>query len=491
MSARASAVLLACISVALAVGAVARSAAGHAPSFAAPNRYATGGGPVTVNASDLNGDGRLDLVSANFRASSLSVLLNDGDGFAHHRDYATGPQPLTVEHVIDLNGDGALDLVTTAWPDWPLGVPDEISVLLNAGGGAFPAHVEYPAQDGLSLVVDLNGDERPDLVTCAETRISVRFNQGDGTFAAGTSYPSTSCASAASDVNGDGSLDLLGGGDGRILVFLNRGDGTFQAAHEYRTRTDGGLEAVGDLNSDGRQDAVTLSQGDYTVSVLLNSGDGGFDARSDYRTSKVWYLIPDGIAIDDLNHDGAPDLVFGSFNLADDSSGLAGIGAVFVLLNEGDGTFAAARSYKTSTSDWPPSLADLNGDGAPDLLYGDKLLLNRGDGRFAAPLEFGQMRTISDFNGDGRLDFAWAGWPRNTVAVRLNTPGLCNVQLVLGFTVSAARRKLARVNCRAAKVRRRYSAAKRGRVISQKPAAGAVRPGGTKVVLVVSLGRKR
>src|SRR5207244_13515545 len=57
MRARASAVLLACIGVALVLGAAARSAAGHAPSFEAAKSDAIGGGPNFVAVTDLNGDG--------------------------------------------------------------------------------------------------------------------------------------------------------------------------------------------------------------------------------------------------------------------------------------------------------------------------------------------------------------------------------------------------------------------------------------------------
>ncbi len=73
----------------------------------------------------------------------------------------------------------------------------------------------------------------------------------------------------------------------------------------------------------------------------------------------------------------------------------------------------------------------------------------------------------------------------------LNTPGLCTVQNVKGKTLLAAKRTIARANCRVGKIRRAYSDFKRGRVISQKPRPGTVLPGGGKVNLVVSRGRKR
>ena len=79
----------------------------------------------------------------------------------------------------------------------------------------------------------------------------------------------------------------------------------------------------------------------------------------------------------------------------------------------------------------------------------------------------------------------------DSVSVLLNKPGLCTVQNVWRKTLRAAKRTIARANCRVRKIRRAYSKTiMRGRVISQKPTFGTVLPGGGKVNLVVSLGRK-
>jgi beta-lactam-binding protein with PASTA domain len=79
--------------------------------------------------------------------------------------------------------------------------------------------------------------------------------------------------------------------------------------------------------------------------------------------------------------------------------------------------------------------------------------------------------------------------------VLLNKPGRCTVQYVEGKTLPVAKRTLARANCRVGKIRRGYGMTRgrwiqKGRVISQGPTFGAVLPGGSKVDLVVSRGRK-
>jgi hypothetical protein len=104
----------------------------------------------------------------------------------------------------------------------------------------------------------------------------------------------------------------------------------------------------------------------------------------------------------------------------------------------------------------------------------------------------GEWAAIGDLNGDGEVDLATSNDLPNTVSVLINTPGLCNMQDVRRMTLPAATRMLSRVNCSVGDAGSDYSESfKRGLVMWQKPAAGAVRPSGDKVKLVVSLGRKQ
>src|SRR5207249_3080822 len=100
-----------------------------------------------------------------------------------------------------------------------------------------------------------------------------------------------------------------------------------------------------------------------------------------------------------------------------------------------------------------------------------------------------------DLNGDRRLDLAVpminSRNNSSSLSLLMNTPGLCNVQNVVGLTLPAAKRTLARINCRVGKVGHAYSKrVKRGRVISQKPWFGAVLPRGSMVNLLISRGHK-
>lgn len=90
---------------------------------------------------------------------------------------------------------------------------------------------------------------------------------------------------AAADLNGDGKPDLVScnNGDGTISVLLGKGDGTFQAAVAYNVGKWPGAVAVGDFNGDGKLDLAITDSGpagtSNQVSILLGNGDGTFHRR--------------------------------------------------------------------------------------------------------------------------------------------------------------------------------------------------------------------
>lgn len=493
---KAQAVLLACIAVALVLGALARSAAGTAPTFAVSRNYAVGQIPGSVSLGDLNADGAPDVVTTDPYGpvgNKLTVLLNRGDGnLRRPQEYTIGLRSWSSAEVRDLDGNGSLDLVTANHAS------NSVSVLLNRGDGTFASARGYGTGKGPEelTVGDLNTDGRPDLVTASfdQKTISVLLNVGNGTFLAKRDYPTGKVpdgSPSVGDLNGDGSPDLATPELGGISVFLNNGDGTFEGKRAYRWRRSGSL-AIADLNRDGKPDLVT-SDGPG-ISVLLNRGGGSFRARRHYRAR--W---SQELAVADLNRDAKPDLVA---NREDGTS---------ILLNHANGTFMASHDYRApECPDRTDACAfqqvavrvrDVNQDAAPDFMSVNPgsgrnavyLWLNRGNGTFER-LGYGKANrpvsfAIADLDGDQKQDVVTANFGSKTVAVLLNRP-VCNVQDVRGMSSEAARRTLARVKCRVGKVQHAASRIKAGLVISQKPKFGVVLPGGGKVSLVVSGGRR-
>ena len=94
---------------------LAMVASAHAgPMFSGSQTFGTGTYPYSVAVADLNADGRPDLVTANFNANTVSVLMGNGDGtFKPHTDSSpvAGDADATQVAIADLNADGLPDLV--------------------------------------------------------------------------------------------------------------------------------------------------------------------------------------------------------------------------------------------------------------------------------------------------------------------------------------------------------------------------------------------
>jgi hypothetical protein len=349
----------------------------------------------SVAVGDVNGDGKPDLVVANGCANnggcqggnqiggSASVLLGNGDGtFQPAVSYASGGQDALSVAVGDVNGDGKLDLIVANYCASSGSCANgSVSVLLGNGDGTFQSAVNYASGGSLAYSVavgDVNGDGKPDIVVanecassnCANGAVSVLLGNGDGTFQSAVSYASGGSYTysvAVGDVNGDGKPDVIVTNEcansscqtngGSVSVLLGNGDGTFQSAVTYASGVESLSVAVADVNSDGKLDLIVAnycasssSCSDGSVSVLLGNGDGTFQPAVSYPSSEQG---ASGLVVGDFNGDGKPDIV------------ATQPGSVALFLGNGDGTFQPAIAYTPGGQGL--AVGDFNHDGKPDL----------------------------------------------------------------------------------------------------------------------------
>jgi hypothetical protein len=474
---------------ALALGGSARPAPGPRLSLSAARQYATGAEPDAFVIADVNADRRPDVVTANFDGKSVSVLRNRGNGtFVARHDYRIGSSAVSVR-VAELNGDRNPDLVVRS-------EARSFATLLNRGDGRFRqrqiTEIGRACCDALSSA-DLNDDGRADVVARGDRIVSVFLNRGDGTFLPGHDYDIPAWDSGGivvADFNRDARPDIATENPFRsVSVLLNNGDGSFGTRRRYKARLR--FLFAADLNRDGAPDLV--GEDDPTdavgfVRVLLNRGHGNFRPTRSYRVGSNLSQV----AVADLNGDSAPELI------------AQWEARVSVFTNRGNGTFRPKRDYRTPWF-FHFTVADVNGGGAPDLVFASwdlgrvAVLLNRGHGTFRALLQY---RTVDgptslaavDLNGDRSRDVVTLSNATdgggNRVSVLLNKPGLCNVQEVFLKNLLGARATLARGGCRLGRVTWGHSRVPRGRVMGQKPKFGAVLRRGSAVDVILSLGQQ-
>ena len=361
----------------------------HGQEFLSPVSYTVPTSPTAIAVGDFNGDGKLDMAVTSWDDNStdsfVTVLLGNGDGtFMPGVSYFTGnggagsiyggAEPYSIV-VADMNGDGKLDLVTANAGSLT------VSVLLGNGDGTFQPAIlnrNIGATDGApySMAIgDFNGDGKLDVVLAQEFQgeVSVMLGNGDGTFSNAVNYAvgTNPVFVAIGDFNHDGKLDLAVANRGpgftsrsTVSILLGNGDGTFQPAVNYAAGVAPFSLAVGDFNRDGKLDLVVVNVTKVgTVNLLLGNGDGTFQPAVSHLVGSY----PEFITSGDFNQDGKLDLAITDTN------------GVMVLLGRGNGTFQNSGDYPAgyvagSLDHNTLAAGDFNGDGAPDLAIVDNAI---------------------------------------------------------------------------------------------------------------------
>lgn len=323
--------------------------------------------PEFVTSADLDGDGVAEVAVVGSAASKVSILRQVAQpGLVANKlvpstSYDMGKRTFNVVKG-DFNRDGKMDLavaceggvkmlINTSTPGNLVlnPVPADPTKYITPGAGPFEVQA-----------ADMNGDGSDDLVITdafARTVSVVR------TVVAGASYetnpealplPGEPIGVAVADFTGDGSPDVAVAIIDRALVRIYKNDGTGRLTAMLDIPVPAGpvYLRTADFNEDGRMDLVVSNSGADSVTVLLAQGTGFLPLQ--LQAGKA----PTALLTRDLNRDGHADVLVASF-----------LGADFrVMLGDGKGGFPTQTTFPGTYLATGADLADVNGDGLPDLL---------------------------------------------------------------------------------------------------------------------------
>jgi hypothetical protein len=354
--------------------------------------------PASVTSGDMNKDGNPDIVSINTDGinSSVSVFLGNADGTYQAAKNLDLPNVVAQFGAVDdLNGDGNLDVIVNTGNS-------TFTVFLGKGDGTFNAPVTVST--GASTVffadsfitADVNGDKKKDIVTSEGL---VLLGQGDGmtfTAVAQKAFPATTGGSdqglgiVAADFNADGKLDLATCDGRAIRIYPGIGDGTFKTGQAYSTIGNRGFIFPTDLDGDGNLDLVSgfVGNGMYSGDDFLENYTYALMGNGDgtFQGAPVLGVVYNGTNLADLNGDGRPDLV-----------GLVGptLNTFQTYLTGTNGVPVAgptlAVPVNVAIDSW--ALGDVTGDKVQDLVFFSAapqaqsyyVAVGNGDGTFQTP----------------------------------------------------------------------------------------------------------
>ena len=338
--------------------------------------------PSGVTSGDFNRDGKLDWVVANGGDNTVTIYLGNGDGTSQLPFIIPllGHAPTSIA-AADLNGDGKLDLVVAESDSRTVGI------LFGNGDGTFQTEMELPAfpMAVFSVAVsDVNHDGYPDLIvgtiqTPTTGELAALLNDGKGNFGApiysSAQFTSPSATEiSVGDVNNDGKPDVLVTGTELTQIFLGNGDGSFSAG-EVINAGQGGYDpqipnnaVLADVSGDGCLDAIVI---DTYADAAIFPGDckGGFNTTNAgvlvYGMGDVGY----GLVVADINGDGHPDLIIGGVPEAPSPFyGSVTGNTIGVRLNDGTGHFGPLQVYRGDEGMYALAFADLAGTGRPEII---------------------------------------------------------------------------------------------------------------------------
>ena len=268
-------------------------------------------GAASVFAADLDGDGDADVLSASSYDDKIAWYENLGDDtFSGEHVISRRADGAEATFAADLDGDGDVDVLSASSFD------DKVAWYENLGGGRFSAQrvITADARRAVSVsAADLDGDTDADVLFASwkDGKIAWYENLGGGVFVRQpviTRDADRPRSVVPVDLDGDSDIDVLFASlDGKVGWFENLGGGRFSVQRIITRDADSPYSvSAADLDSDGDADVLTASHGDDEIAWYENVGGGAY---SDKRVIAGYAFGANSVVAVDLDGDGDADVL--------------------------------------------------------------------------------------------------------------------------------------------------------------------------------------